>query len=462
MTSRRRTRSSATSQTDFEHVSLDSFSRSTKRSREQTYTVKAERGDLAGIPVDDIKDEAPPTRPLPKKRRRAKGDYADLDSDPLTDRIREGLDVLFCGENPGIRTAETQLHYASPHNHFYKAIHAAGLTPTVLEPSASRTFPEDYNIGITNLIPRPTREASELTKAELEAAVPVFLRKVVAYRPRIVAFIGMKVGDTVAAYFAGLPVGPDDRAATPPPAASIPAAASTRRKPPPAKASIGLQPFAISHGPSIDEGQITYFYVLPSTSGRVAAYPLPVKLGLFRDFGVEVAKLRSCPPLPLDVPASTCFFALGDLGLGVNVVKKEGELELETKSVTETGLKAEHEATSHFKRNWGDKAEEEAAATTPTKKPARPYADPSQYAEDGEDPLPDYLEEGLDEARTQYRSSFHCAARILSEEGVLRFWRGATPRLARLVLSGGIIFTVYEKGKLGRFSCAGSEMARQA
>ncbi|BGP35104.1 hypothetical protein JCM10296v2_006934 [Rhodotorula toruloides] len=49
------------------------------------------------------------------------------------------------------------------------------------------------------------------------------------------------------------------------------------------------------------------------------------------------------------------------------------------------------------------------------------------------------------EARTQYRNSFHCAARIFSEEGIFRFWRGATPRLARLVLSGGIVFTVYEK-----------------
>lgn len=51
------------------------------------------------------------------------------------------------------------------------------------------------------------------------------------------------------------------------------------------------------------------------------------------------------------------------------------------------------------------------------------------------------------EARTQYRNAFHCAARIFSEEGVFRFWRGATPRLARLVLSGGIVFTVYEKGE---------------
>jgi len=48
------------------------------------------------------------------------------------------------------------------------------------------------------------------------------------------------------------------------------------------------------------------------------------------------------------------------------------------------------------------------------------------------------------EARAQYRNSFHCAYRIFTEEGILRFWTGTTPRLARLVVSGGIVFTVYE------------------
>ncbi|KAJ7608130.1 mitochondrial tricarboxylate transporter [Mycena polygramma] len=48
------------------------------------------------------------------------------------------------------------------------------------------------------------------------------------------------------------------------------------------------------------------------------------------------------------------------------------------------------------------------------------------------------------EARAQYRNSFHCAYRIFTEEGILRFWTGTTPRLTRLVLSGGIVFTVYE------------------
>jgi len=48
------------------------------------------------------------------------------------------------------------------------------------------------------------------------------------------------------------------------------------------------------------------------------------------------------------------------------------------------------------------------------------------------------------EAKAQYRNSFHCAYRIFTEEGILRFWTGTTPRLTRLVLSGGIVFTVYE------------------
>ena len=38
------------------------------------------------------------------------------------------------------------------------------------------------------------------------------------------------------------------------------------------------------------------------------------------------------------------------------------------------------------------------------------------------------------DARAQYRNSLHCAYRIFTEEGVLRFWTGTTPRLARLVV----------------------------
>lgn len=49
------------------------------------------------------------------------------------------------------------------------------------------------------------------------------------------------------------------------------------------------------------------------------------------------------------------------------------------------------------------------------------------------------------EAKSLYGTSFRCASLIYKHEGILTFWSGALPRLARLVLSGGIVFTMYEK-----------------
>lgn len=51
-------------------------------------------------------------------------------------------------------------------------------------------------------------------------------------------------------------------------------------------------------------------------------------------------------------------------------------------------------------------------------------------------------------SRTEYRNTFHCFFRIVSEEGVFSLWSGALPRLARLILSGGIVFTCYEQTSL--------------
>jgi len=49
------------------------------------------------------------------------------------------------------------------------------------------------------------------------------------------------------------------------------------------------------------------------------------------------------------------------------------------------------------------------------------------------------------DAKTAYGNSFRCASLIWKDEGVLTFWSGALPRLARLVMSGGIVFLMYEK-----------------
>lgn len=48
-------------------------------------------------------------------------------------------------------------------------------------------------------------------------------------------------------------------------------------------------------------------------------------------------------------------------------------------------------------------------------------------------------------ASDKYSSTVNCFVTIFKEEGLKTFWKGATPRLGRLILSGGIVFTIYEK-----------------
>lgn len=49
------------------------------------------------------------------------------------------------------------------------------------------------------------------------------------------------------------------------------------------------------------------------------------------------------------------------------------------------------------------------------------------------------------EARKDYKNSIDCVVKIFKNEGIFTFWSGALPRLGRLILSGGIVFTMYEK-----------------
>ncbi|GAA5869493.1 hypothetical protein JCM8547_001504 [Rhodosporidiobolus lusitaniae] len=342
---RRSTRASIASATS--SPSLSFSLKATKRA-----FVGAEEPSKQEEGVKQKGDKRAPAKKQKRARVKAKADYSHLLADPLTDRIKPGLLALACGENPGIATATLQLHYASPTNHFYRCLHAAGLTPTVLPPTASTTIHEDHNVGITNLIPRPTREASELTKTELAAAVPVFLAKVAKFRPKVVFFVGMKVADTVLAYFhhrqaafsSGPPAATTSSSSASTSSTASPAltaspssvkASSKPKKALPVKAQIGWLPFALSHPPSpstttsssgsasVLKCEATYFYCLPSTSGRVAAYPLPVKLKIWTAFGQEVDKLRKDPPEVLDLLDDLVVVKAEELDLPEMAVKVE-------------------------------------------------------------------------------------------------------------------------------------------
>ena len=48
-------------------------------------------------------------------------------------------------------------------------------------------------------------------------------------------------------------------------------------------------------------------------------------------------------------------------------------------------------------------------------------------------------------AESRYKNSADCLMKVVRQEGVARLWGGTTPRLARLMFSGGIVFAVYER-----------------
>jgi TDG/mug DNA glycosylase family protein len=108
----------------------------------------------------------------------------------VRDVIGPKLKVLFVGINPGLYTAAVRHHFGRPGNRFWPALHAGGFTDRVLSP-----FEEDELLaggyGITNMVDRATLAADELTADELRAGARVLEKKVLKYRPRFIAVLGV-------------------------------------------------------------------------------------------------------------------------------------------------------------------------------------------------------------------------------------------------------------------------------
>jgi len=108
----------------------------------------------------------------------------------------DDLRLLFVGINPGLWTAAVQTHFAHPVNRFYPALLRAGI---LTEPvSASSGMSEQdrerfkaRGLGITNLVPRATARASELTPSELREGGDRLRELVRTRSPRVVAIAGV-------------------------------------------------------------------------------------------------------------------------------------------------------------------------------------------------------------------------------------------------------------------------------
>lgn len=106
------------------------------------------------------------------------------------------LRLLIVGINPGLWTAAVNAPFAFPGNRFWPSLDRAGIvTPRV---DASRGLSDEVEarlaelgIGITNLVDRATARADELSRQELQDALPRLIGLTHTYTPQAVAVAGI-------------------------------------------------------------------------------------------------------------------------------------------------------------------------------------------------------------------------------------------------------------------------------
>jgi double-stranded uracil-DNA glycosylase len=172
----------------------------------------------------------------------------------LRDRIAGDVRVLFVGINPGVRSATTGHHFAGFSNRFWRLLRESKLVPEPI------TFEDDgrlteWQLGITNLIARPTPGINDLRPAEYVEGWRLLSRKIRRYRPAVVALVGVTL------YRAILPLLSD-----------VPLAERRAARNAPDRV-LGLRPETV-HGARL--------FVLPNPSGRNANFTYDEMLAAFR------------------------------------------------------------------------------------------------------------------------------------------------------------------------------------
>ena len=153
--------------------------------------------------------------------------------------LAPGLDVVFCGINPGRVSAAARAHFANPRNDFWRLLHDAGFTPRLLEPPEQHSLVE-HGYGLTNAAYRTTRGSGDLRRGDFDGAAERLARVAAELHLRSIAFVGKE------AYRGAFGERPD----------------------------LGLQERRLGD---------TALFVLPSTSPANAAVPYSERLRSFRE-----------------------------------------------------------------------------------------------------------------------------------------------------------------------------------
>lgn len=220
---------------------------------------------------------SPPNSPLAetqhtnkKKKRKAARPYADPSlyahlPQHLADLVYPGLTLLFVGLNPGVMTAQTGFHFANPTNLFWPLLFTSGIIHRPMIAHESALLIPEFNVGITNIVKRPTAEGGELSKQECVDGAGQLVDLVREYKPKAIALTGKGIWDAMFRFLHGRTIKKSD------------------------DFHFGWQSEVIEG----HEGYRCRIFVTMGTSGRVAAYLPAYKRKVFNDLGDWVNEVRT-------------------------------------------------------------------------------------------------------------------------------------------------------------------------
>lgn len=121
----------------------------------------------------------------------------------LSDYLREGLHIVFVGLNPSRYSVEAGHYFANPRNRFWPALNRSSLV------GREMTSQDDANllscgIGFTDVVKRPTPQASGLRAADFRRWAPELKDKLLLYKPLIACFHGVTAYSAYLKYAEGI------------------------------------------------------------------------------------------------------------------------------------------------------------------------------------------------------------------------------------------------------------------
>ncbi|MCY4556340.1 MAG: amidohydrolase family protein [Chloroflexi bacterium] len=114
----------------------------------------------------------------------------DQPMETLPDYLEPGLDIVLIGLNPSTRSVRAGHYFANPRNRFWSALTAANFVGRPVGPGDDASLLAD-GIGFTDVVKRPTSQASGLTAADYRRDAPTLREKLLSHVPRIACFHGL-------------------------------------------------------------------------------------------------------------------------------------------------------------------------------------------------------------------------------------------------------------------------------